>query len=49
MIESKTQVAIIGGGPSGMLLSLLLHQEGIDNVVLERSTRTHVLLRRLNA
>lgn len=45
MIESKTQVAIIGGGPSGMLLSLLLHQEGIDNVVLERSTRDHVLSR----
>ncbi|MFT4675747.1 4-hydroxybenzoate 3-monooxygenase [Reinekea sp.] len=41
----KTQVAIIGGGPSGMLLSLLLSKEGIDNVVLERSSRDHVLAR----
>ncbi|MGP1358091.1 4-hydroxybenzoate 3-monooxygenase [Roseicyclus sp.] len=39
----KTQVAIIGGGPSGMLLSLLLHREGIESVVLERRTKEHVL------
>jgi len=38
-----TQVAIVGGGPSGLLLSLLLHQHGIDSVVLERRTREHVL------
>lgn len=39
----RTKVAIIGGGPSGLLLSLLLHQGGIDNVVLERKTREVVL------
>ena len=39
----KTQVAIIGGGPSGLLLSQLLYTRGIDSVVLERRTKTHVL------
>lgn len=41
----RTQVAIIGGGPSGLLLSQLLNRAGIDTVVLERSTRAHVLSR----
>ncbi len=41
----RTQVAIIGGGPSGLLLSQLLHQRGIDSVVLERKTKDHVLSR----
>jgi p-hydroxybenzoate 3-monooxygenase len=41
----KTQVAIIGAGPAGMLLAHLLHREGIDSVVLERHTRAHVLSR----
>lgn len=39
----RTQVAIIGGGPSGLLLSQLLHLRGIDNVVLEKHSREHVL------
>ncbi|KQI72929.1 4-hydroxybenzoate 3-monooxygenase [Loktanella sp. 5RATIMAR09] len=39
----KTQVAIIGGGPSGLLLSQLLHRRGIESVVLERKTRDYVL------
>ncbi|WP_299932266.1 4-hydroxybenzoate 3-monooxygenase [uncultured Pelagimonas sp.] len=39
----KTQVAIIGGGPSGLLLGQLLHKQGIDAVVLERKTRDYVL------
>jgi p-hydroxybenzoate 3-monooxygenase len=39
---SKTQVAIIGAGPSGLLLSQLLHTRGIDSVVLERQTRDYV-------
>ena len=39
----KTQVCIIGGGPSGLLLSQLLHLQGIDNVVLERQSREYVL------
>jgi len=38
----RTQVAIIGAGPSGLLLSQLLHLQGIDNVVLERRSREHV-------
>ena len=39
----RTQVVIIGGGPSGLLLSQLLHRKGIDTVVLERKTRQYVL------
>jgi p-hydroxybenzoate 3-monooxygenase len=39
---ARTQVAIIGAGPSGLLLSQLLHLNGIDSVVLERQTRDHV-------
>lgn len=41
----RTQVCIIGGGPSGLLLSQLLHLSGIDTVILERQTRDHVLSR----
>ncbi|MBL4727657.1 MAG: 4-hydroxybenzoate 3-monooxygenase [Rhizobiaceae bacterium] len=39
----RTQVCIIGGGPSGLLLSQLLHLKGIDTIVLERKTREYVL------
>ena len=39
----RTQVAIIGAGPSGLLLGQLLHEYGIDNVVLERHTPSYVL------
>ena len=39
---ARTQVAIIGAGPSGLLLSQLLHLDGIDNVVIERQSREHV-------
>ena len=39
----KTQVCIIGGGPSGLLLSQLLHLQGIETVVLERQSREYVL------
>lgn len=41
----KTQVVIIGGGPSGLLLSQLLHRKGIESIVLERKTRDYVLAR----
>ncbi len=41
----RTQVAIIGGGPSGLLLGQLLHRKGIDAVILERQTKAHVLSR----
>jgi len=39
----RTQVCIIGGGPSGLLLSQLLHRKGIDTVVLERRSRDYVM------
>ena len=39
----RTQVVIIGGGPAGMLLSEMLHQVGIDSIVLEQRTRAYVL------
>jgi len=38
----RTQVAIIGAGPSGLLLSQLLDLNGIDSVVIERQSREHV-------
>ena len=41
----KTEVVIIGGGPSGLLLSQLLNDAGVSTVVLERTTREHVLSR----
>ncbi|EIZ78535.1 p-hydroxybenzoate 3-monooxygenase [Novosphingobium sp. Rr 2-17] len=41
----KTQVAIIGAGPSGLLLGHLLRAEGVDCVVLERQTGDYVLSR----
>lgn len=41
----RTQVCIIGGGPSGLLLAQLLHHSGIEAVVLERRSRDHVLSR----
>jgi len=39
----KTQVAIIGAGPSGLLLGQLLHNAGIDNIIIERVTPEYVL------
>ena len=41
----KVQVCIIGGGPSGLLLSQLLHLQGIETVVLEKYSREYVLAR----
>ncbi len=41
----RTKVVIIGSGPSGLLLGQLLTNAGIDNVILERSSREHVLSR----
>ncbi len=41
----KTQVAIIGAGPAGLLLSQRLDLEGVDNIVLESQSREHVLSR----
>jgi len=39
----RTQVAIIGAGPSGLLLGQLLSKKGIDNVILERVSGEYVL------
>ncbi len=39
----KTQVAIVGAGPAGLLLGQLLHNEGIDAVILEQRTPEYVL------
>jgi p-hydroxybenzoate 3-monooxygenase len=41
----RTQVAIIGGGPAGLLLSHILDRNGIASIVLERQTRAYVLER----
>ncbi len=41
----RTQVAIIGAGPSGLLLGQLLHKAGIANVILERQSADYVLSR----
>ncbi|MEZ4863432.1 MAG: 4-hydroxybenzoate 3-monooxygenase [Caldilineaceae bacterium] len=38
----RTQVGIIGSGPAGLLLSHLLQQQGIESVILERQSRSHV-------
>ena len=45
MENLKTTVAIIGAGPSGLLLSQLLHQAGIDSLIVERTSRARVLER----
>lgn len=41
----RTQVAIIGGGPAGLLLSHMLNLDGIDSVIVERQSKTRVLER----
>jgi p-hydroxybenzoate 3-monooxygenase len=38
----RTQVGIVGAGPAGLLLSHMLHLEGIESVVLERHTRDDI-------
>lgn len=39
----RTQVAIVGAGPAGLLLGHLLHKAGIDNVVIEQRSPEYVL------
>ncbi|MBO0746183.1 MAG: 4-hydroxybenzoate 3-monooxygenase, partial [Candidatus Dormibacteraeota bacterium] len=39
---ARTQVGIVGAGPAGLLLAHLLSLEGIESVVLERQTRSHI-------
>jgi 2-polyprenyl-6-methoxyphenol hydroxylase-like FAD-dependent oxidoreductase len=38
----RTQVAIIGAGPAGLVLSHLLHLRGIESVILEKRSRDYV-------
>ena len=40
-----TQVAIIGGGPAGLLLSQILIKENIESIIIESKSRDHVLRR----
>jgi p-hydroxybenzoate 3-monooxygenase len=42
-IPSKTQVAIVGAGPAGLLLGALLAKSGVDNVILEQRSAEYVL------
>ncbi len=44
-ILMRTQVAIIGAGPSGLLLGQLLHKAGIDAIIVERQSGDYVLSR----
>jgi p-hydroxybenzoate 3-monooxygenase len=41
----RTQVAIIGAGPAGLLLGQLLQKHGIENVILEQRSGEYVLSR----
>jgi p-hydroxybenzoate 3-monooxygenase len=41
----RTQVGIVGAGPSGLMLAQILHLQGIDSVIIERSSREHVRTR----
>jgi p-hydroxybenzoate 3-monooxygenase len=41
----RVQVAIIGAGPSGLMLGQMLHRAGIDAIILERQTAEYVLSR----
>ena len=42
MKPMRTQVGIVGSGPAGLLLSQILHCNGIESVILERRTRSYV-------
>jgi p-hydroxybenzoate 3-monooxygenase len=39
---TRTQVAVIGAGPAGLLLSELLRNAGIDSIVIDRQSRSHI-------
>ena len=43
MLPARTQVAIVGAGPSGLFLGALLHKAGIDHVLIERQSPGYVL------
>src|SRR5947209_995628 len=41
-MSERTQVAIIGAGPAGLLLGQLMHRHGIDAIILEARSREYV-------
>lgn len=41
-VPARTQVGIVGAGPSGLMLSHLLHLAGIESVVIEQGNREHI-------
>ncbi len=41
-MNMRTRVGIVGAGPAGLMLSLLLSREGIDSVILERRGREEI-------
>lgn len=43
MPSLRTQVAIVGAGPAGLMLGHLLHRQGIDSVIVENRARQHVI------
>ena len=45
MISLRTQVAIVGAGPAGLMLGHLLHLNGIDSVIIENRSRDYVIER----
>ena len=45
MKKLRTQVVIIGAGPSGLLLGQLLGKQGIDTVIVERQSKGTVHIR----
>jgi p-hydroxybenzoate 3-monooxygenase len=45
MTTIRTQVAIVGAGPAGLMLGHLLHLRGIDSVILENRSREYVIER----
>jgi p-hydroxybenzoate 3-monooxygenase len=38
----RTQVGIIGAGPAGLLLAQILHNHGIDSILIEAQSRAYV-------
>ncbi len=43
MLKARTQVAIVGAGPAGLMLGHLLHLRGVDSVILESRSREYVI------
>ncbi|MFI1652946.1 4-hydroxybenzoate 3-monooxygenase [Streptomyces avidinii] len=44
-LSNSADVVVLGAGPAGLVLGILLHTAGIDCVILERASRTHVQTR----